>query len=102
MLETAIGDSAENLRLQEEITESSGVDADIRALLVDTIASGCSVGLLAVGGSGVIGGDLLVGVIDEILFGRHGDELVELGVELRSCKVDVASTGYVTRKMSDS
>lgn len=74
MLETAVGDSAQNLGLQEEITEARGVDADVGALLVDIAGSG-RVGLLAaVGGGGVVGGQLLIGVVDQILFGRHGDD----------------------------
>lgn len=71
MLETAVGDGANQLRLQKEVAETGGVDADIGTLLVDAVASR-SLGLLAVGGSGgLLGLKLLVGVVDEIFFSRH-------------------------------
>lgn len=73
MLETAVGDGANQLRLQEEVAETGGVDADVGTLLIDAVASR-SLGLLAVGGgSGLLGLELLVRVVDEILLGRHGD-----------------------------
>lgn len=71
MLETTVGDGADKLRLQQEIAETSGVDADIGTLLVDAIGSG-SLGLFAVGGRGsLLSLKLLVGVVNEILFSRH-------------------------------
>lgn len=75
MLETAVGNSAQKLGLEQEVAETSRVDANIGTLLVDIVArsSGSLAALLSVGGSGLIGGQLLVGVIDEILFGRHGE-----------------------------
>ena len=72
MLETAVGDGAKKFGLQQEVAETSGVDADIGALLgVDSLAGGDSLSLLAVGGSGGLIVELVVGVVDEILFGRH-------------------------------
>ena len=74
MLETAVGDGANQLRLQEEVAETGGVDADVGALLIDAVGSSSSLGLLAVGGGGgLLGLELLVRVVDEILLGRHCD-----------------------------
>lgn len=74
MLETAVGNSAQEFGLQQEVAEASRMDADVGALLVDILAGGGSVALLAVGGgSGSFVVELVVGVIDEILFGGHGD-----------------------------
>jgi len=73
MLETAVCDGAEKFRLQEEVPEAGGVNADIRALLVDALAGGGLFGLLAGGGSGAgIVVKLVVRVVDKILLGRHG------------------------------
>ena len=69
MLETAIGDGAKKLGLQQEIAETSRMDADVGTLLVDIVAGG-GVSLLAISGGG-LGVELLVGVVDEILLGRH-------------------------------
>jgi len=74
MLETAVGNSAQEFGLQQEVAEASRMDADVGALLVDILAGGGSVALLAVGGGGsgfVV--ELVIRVVDEILFGRHGD-----------------------------
>lgn len=73
MLEATVGDCADQLWLQQEVAEACGVDADIGALLLNGVSScGGGVGLLAVGGRGlVLGLDLLVGVIDQVLFSRH-------------------------------
>lgn len=72
MLETAVGDGAKKFGLQQEVAETSGVDADVGTLLgVDSLAGGDSLSLLAVGGSGGLIVELVVGVVDEILFGRH-------------------------------
>lgn len=81
MLETAIADGTEKLRLQEKVAEAGSVDADIAALLVDVVtAGGGSVGaLLAVGGGGgLVGLKLLIGVVDEVflLLARHDDGCV--------------------------
>lgn len=71
MLETTVGNGADKLRLQQEVAETGRMDADVGTLLVDTVGSG-SLRLLAVGRrSGLLSLELLVGVIDEILFGRH-------------------------------
>jgi len=49
MFEAAIGDSAQKLWLQEEVAETSRMDTDVTALLVDVVTgrSG-SIGLLSV------------------------------------------------------
>jgi hypothetical protein len=75
MFEAAIGNSAEKFWLQEEIAETGGVDADIAALLIDAVAGSGKVTFLRAsgGGGGLVGVELLVGVVDEILFGRHDD-----------------------------
>lgn len=77
MLETAVGDGLEELGLEQEVAEGRRVDADIFG---DTSSSGL-VALLSggggsVGGGGSIGGgglrgslELLVGVVDKVLFG---------------------------------
>lgn len=88
MLETAVTDRAEELRLQQEVAEAGRVDADITALLVD-VSAGSELALLSVRvrgrGGGLVGVELLIGVVDEIFFGRHfgGGDLVwlEMGVE---------------------
>jgi hypothetical protein len=74
MLETAVGDGAKQLSLQEEIAETSRMDTDVAALLVDIVTGG-ELALLAIGGSrgGLVATDLLVGVIDEIFLVRHVD-----------------------------
>lgn len=87
MFESAIGNSTQKLGLEQEIAESGRVDADIAALLVGTSAAHSQVALLGRrggtaissgvagsrgGGIGGFGGlELLVGVVDEILFGGH-------------------------------
>lgn len=71
MFETAVADRAEKFGLQEEITETGVVNTDVAALLFDVIG-GRELALLAVGGGGgLVGVDLLIGVIDEIFLGRH-------------------------------
>lgn len=79
MFETAIGDGSKKLWLQEEVAETSCVDADITALLV-WVASryrqiarlGLSIRGSTSGWGGGLGGlKLLVGVVDEILLSRH-------------------------------
>jgi hypothetical protein len=74
MLETAVGDGAKQLSLQEEIAETGRMDTDVAALLVDIVTGG-ELALLAVGGSrgGLVATDLLVGVINEIFLVRHVD-----------------------------
>ena len=82
MLETAVGDSTNEFGLQQEVAETSGVNADVGTLLVNAVAGRSRVSLLAVGGGSgiVVGAELLVGVVDEILFSRHdGDCLVGRG-----------------------
>lgn len=74
MFETAISNGTQKLGLQQEIAESSGVNADVAALLVDGAAGGC-LSLLSVGsgsGGGLVGGaNLLIGVVNEVLLVRH-------------------------------
>lgn len=82
MFETAVGDGAQELVLQQKVAETGGVNADIAALLVGAATGDSQVTLLvciavcrsrsssSCGGGG--GGlQLLVGVIDQILFVRH-------------------------------
>lgn len=52
------------------------MNADIAALLVDSVTGASKVTFLSGasgGGGGLVGVELLVGVVDEILFGRHVD-----------------------------
>jgi len=75
MLETAVGNRAQEFGLQQKVAETCRMDADVGTLLVDILASGRGVALLAVGGSG--GGfivELVVRVVDEVLLGRHVGE----------------------------
>lgn len=72
MLEAAVGNGAKKFGLQQEVAEAGRVDADIGTLLcVDSLAGGDSLGLLAVGGSGGLVVELVVGVVDKIFLGRH-------------------------------
>ena len=83
MFEAAVCDGAQKFALQQEIAETGRVDTDVAALLVGAAAGDSQVALLvgvAIGGSrsggggGSCGGlQLLVGVIDEIFFVRHGE-----------------------------
>jgi len=74
MFETAIGDGAKELWLQQEVAETSGVNADVGTLFVDVLASSGDLALLSIGilGSGLVV-ELIIGVVDEILLGRHVD-----------------------------
>lgn len=79
MLETAVGDRPEQLWLQQKISKSSRMNADITTLLIGASTGDSQVALLrcgSVSSRGRICGCLvslkfLVGVIDEILFVRH-------------------------------
>lgn len=79
MLETAVGDSPEELWLQQEIPESGGMDADIAALLICVTSRNCQVAFLgrSIGGrcwlccSCFVRLEFLIGVVDEIFFVRH-------------------------------
>lgn len=80
MLEAAVRNGAKQLRLQQEVAESSGVNANITALrlvcgssgycevtfLCSTVGLGCSCGR-----RGLVGLQLLVGVVNEIFLVRH-------------------------------
>lgn len=80
MLETAVGNGAKKLGLQQEVTETSRVDTNVTALGGSACSGGGAICLLCVtvgsggvssGGGGLSGLKLLVGVVDEILLGRH-------------------------------
>lgn len=82
MLETAVGNGAKKLGLQQEITETSRVYTNVTALGGSARSGGGAICLLCVtigsggvsgGGGGLSGLKLLVGVVDEILLGRHVD-----------------------------
>jgi hypothetical protein len=77
MLEAAIGDGADEFRLQQEVLEAGGVDASIAAFGGDLASSVACLPLSAVGGGGRGGGggaDVIVGVVDEVFLGvRHVD-----------------------------
>lgn len=84
MFEAAVSDGAQEFVLQQEVAETGGVNADIAALLVGAATRNGQVALLlriAVGSGGSSisrggrgGSQLLVGVVDEILFVRHGGD----------------------------
>lgn len=84
MFEAAVSDGAQEFVLQQEVAETSRVNADIAALLVGAATRHGQVTLLlrvAVGSGGSSssrggrgGSELLVGVVDEILFVRHGGD----------------------------
>lgn len=79
MLETAVGDGAEELGLQEEVAETSRVDADVRALLVDILGGSGCVAVLALGGrGGSLVVKLVIRVVDEILLARHVGRFVSV------------------------
>jgi hypothetical protein len=80
MLETAVGNGAKKLGLQQEVAETSRVDTDVTALGGSACSGGGAICLLCVtvgsggvsgGGGGLSGLKLLVRVVDEILLGRH-------------------------------
>jgi hypothetical protein len=76
MFEAAIRYSSYKLVLEQEVAETGGVNTDVAALLVASSVAGGEAALsrcrAAVGGR--LGGlDLLVGVVDEVLFVRHGE-----------------------------
>lgn len=86
MLETAVRDSLEKLRFQEEVAEAGGVNTNIAALCFLACCGG-RIALLriAIGGSSAGGAlsrlQLLVGIIDEIfLAGRHDGRCVEVSL----------------------
>lgn len=79
MLETAVGDGAEKLRLQQEIPEPSRVNADITAFFVRVTSRDGQVALLCRGPVGgcwrrrrrIICLELLVRVVNEVFFVGH-------------------------------
>ena len=79
MLETAVGDGAEKLWLQQEIPETSRVNADIAALFVRVTSRDGQVTLLRCGSIGscwrrgccIVGLKFLIRVVNEIFFVRH-------------------------------
>jgi len=76
MLETAVHDSTEKLRLQKEITETGRVDTDIGTLLVLGVLNGLRLGG---GGDGVDGLDdiIILIIVNEIVVvvGHDGLEM---------------------------
>ena len=78
MLEAAVRDSTHDLWIQEKVTESGRMNADIASLFIDIPARDSEVSLF---GSicfrsgwcwhGVVCLDFLIGVVDEIFFVRH-------------------------------
>lgn len=103
MFETTVGNGAQQLRLEKEITETGRMDTDVAALLVDIVTSG-ELAFLAVRGSGggLVAADLLVGVIDEILFVRHGVERARKLLEIKRWPLSrfvVLSSELALRKM---
>ena len=80
MLETAVGDGPEKLWLQQEISETGGVYANIAALFIRISSGDSQVAFLAARsisgywrrGCCVVCLEFLVGVVDEIFFVRHG------------------------------
>ena len=82
MFEAAIGDSPEELRFQQEVSEPSRMDTDIAAFFLVRIAArhgevalfGCAICRCRRSCGPSVGGlEFLVGVVDEIFFGRHDD-----------------------------
>ena len=89
MFETAVGDGAKEFSFEQEIAETSRVNANVAALLVGGRRAGaCDIAFLrcAVRGRacvrwscGIRGLQLLIGVVDEILLVRHGDGFGMIG-----------------------
>jgi len=77
MLETAVLNGAKELRLQQEVVKTRGVNADVAALGGGTGGNQVAFLCLAVRSDGRTRGDrivcldLLVGVVDKVLFVRH-------------------------------
>jgi len=82
MLEAAIGDGADQFRLQKKVLESGGVDACIAALGGDFASSiAClPLGAISGGNSGFGGADFIIGVVDKVFFGVRHVEYPELEV----------------------
>lgn len=84
MLETAVGDSSDELVLEQEVAETGGMDADVAALLVAgrVRRSEATLGRSRAAVGGHLWLDLLVGVVDEIFLVRHGECVAgrEMGV----------------------
>lgn len=71
MFEATVANGTDQLGLEEEVAETGRMNTDVAALLVD-VGAGSELALLAIGGGGgLVAADLLVGVVDEILFVRH-------------------------------
>lgn len=94
MFETAIADGADQFGLEQEVAETSRVNAHIAALLVDT-GTGCELALLGVGGGSLIA-NLLVGVVDEVFLVRH-----DVGVERCwvSCRMGTGKLLLITKEL---
>lgn len=100
MFESAISDSFQQLRLEQEVAEGSRVNTDIGAFgLVGARSSHSEVTFLCFAVRGersggcrsVSGLDLIVGVVDQLFFGRHlcgvvwGERLVKVLVDAQGC-----------------
>jgi len=78
MLESAIRDRTEELWLQKEIAKAGRVYSDVAAFLAGFTAGDGEVALVLWGGGcSAVGGcfsglNLLIGVVDQVFFVRHG------------------------------
>lgn len=96
MLEPAVGDGAEKLWLQQEIPETSRVNADVTTLFVRVTSRDSQIALLCCGSIGgcwsgcccVVRLEFLVGIVNEIFFMRHVVERWKLLVGWRGRKTE--------------
>lgn len=105
MFEAAVGNGAQKFTLQQEVAETGRVDTDVAALLVGAAADSqvAFFGGITIAGSGSSCGgggssgrlELLVGVVDEIFFVRHGD------VNWRISGWEKKFNGKVGKRISD-
>lgn len=81
MLETAVGDCFEEFWLEQEISETGRIHSNVATLFIgcrgsgQTIGFGSAISCSSIPSSGISSLELLVGIIDEIFFVRHFDEL---------------------------
>ena len=105
MLESAVGDGSEKLRLQQEIAKASGMNADIAALFIGIASRHRQVSLFygSVGGRWscccVIRLKFFVGVVDKVLFGmRHTGSGVKLRLRTEMLEVGPSRFDLLLRK----